>query len=181
MDRESLAVWSLSYADLEFINGYRHAMRIGLAAQLTHFRQFGYFPAQLKDVPSAALGYLAEQLGESGTHVSDYDIGSGTARRHQLAILRFLGFRRANDRDRAKLHEALSADGSVLSQSSESLVQFGYEWALGQSVFIPSRKIMERLVRSAQRTFQARLARSCEIGQISEYIMNKGCILRGSP
>ena len=154
MDRESLAVWSLSYADLEFINGYRHAMRIGLAAQLTHFRQFGYFPAQLKDVPSATLGYLAEQLGESGTHVSDYDIGSGTARRHQLAILRFLGFRRANDRDRAKLREALSADGSVLSQSSESLVQFGYEWALGQSVFITSRKIMERLVRSAQRTFQ---------------------------
>ena len=28
---------------------------------------------------------------------------------------------------------------------------------------------------------KARLARSCEIGQISEHAMNEGCILRGSP
>ena len=28
---------------------------------------------------------------------------------------------------------------------------------------------------------QARLARSCEIGQILEYIVNEGCVLKGSP
>lgn len=107
MEREFLAVWSLSYADLEFINSYRHAMRIGLAAQLAHFRRFGYFPKRLKDLPSESLDYLAEQLGEDIAHVSNYDIGSDTARRHRLEILRFLDIRRANDRDRATLCGAL--------------------------------------------------------------------------
>ncbi|RLK07292.1 Tn3 family transposase [Ruegeria conchae] len=157
MEREFLAVWSLSYADLEFINSYRHAMRIGLAAQLAHFRRFGYFPKRLKDLPSESLDYLAEQLGEDVAHVSNYDIGSDTARRHRLEILRFLGIRRANDRDRAKLREALASQVSTLGPSTEDLVQFGYQWALGQSVFIPSRKIMERLVRSAQYSFQEEL------------------------
>lgn len=157
MEREFLVIWSLSYADLEFVNGYRHAMRIGLAAQLAHFRHFGYFPAQLNDIPSAAMDYLAEQLGEDVTHVPNYDIASDTARRHRLEILRFLGVSRANDRDRAKLREALASQVSVLGTSTEDLVQFGYEWALDQSVFIPSRKIMERLVRSAQHSSQAGL------------------------
>ena len=35
--------------------------------------------------------------------------------------------------------------------------------------------------RRALEYFKARLARSCEIGHISEHIMNEGCILRGSP
>ena len=157
MEREILAVWSLSYADLEFVNSYRHAMRIGLAAQLAHFRRFGYFPERLKDLPSESLDYLAEQLGEDVTHVSNYHIGSDTARRHRLEILRFLDIRRANDRDRARLRAALASQVSTSGPSIEDLVQFGYQWVLGQSVFIPSRKIMERLVRSAQHTFQAEL------------------------
>ena len=157
MEREFLAVWSLSYADLEFVNGYRHAMRIGLAAQLAHFRRFGYFPERLKNLPSESLDYLAEQLGEDVTHVSNYDFGSDTARRHRLELLRFLDVRRANDRDRARLRAALTSQVSTSGPATEGLVQFGYEWALGQSVFIPSRKIMERLVRSAQYRFQQEL------------------------
>ncbi|MCG7522015.1 DUF4158 domain-containing protein [Ruegeria sp. Ofav3-42] len=159
MEREFLAVWSLSYADLDLVNGYRHAMRIGLAAQLAHFRHFGYFPVQLKDVPPSALDYLAQQLGEDLAHVPNYDIASDTARRHRLEILRFLGVSRANDRHRAKLREALASQVSTLGPSTEDLIQCGYEWALGQSVFIPSRKIMERLVRSAQHSFQEGLCR----------------------
>lgn len=162
MEREFLAVWSLSYTDLEFVNGYRHVMRIGLAVQLAHFRHFGYFPQHLKDVPSAALDYLAEQLGEDIAHVSQYDVSNDTARRHRLDILRFLGFRRANDRDRAELREALALQVSVSGSSTEDLIQIGYEWALGQSLFIPSRKIMERLASSAQHVFQEDLlARVC--------------------
>ena len=46
--------------------------------------------------------------------------------------LRFLGIRRANDRDRAKLREALASQVSTLGPSTEDLVQFGYQWARAQ-------------------------------------------------
>ena len=44
MDREELNVLSLSYGELDFVQGYRRAMRAGVALQLVHFRSCGYFP-----------------------------------------------------------------------------------------------------------------------------------------
>ncbi len=49
MDREELRVWSLSFGELDFVQGYRRVMRAGLALQLVHFRIHGYFPDALKE------------------------------------------------------------------------------------------------------------------------------------
>ena len=87
LDQEFLAAWSMSFSDLEFVHGYRHAMRIGITAQLLHFRSHGYFLTSLDDVPSDALEYVADQIGESIVSTPTYDNSSDTARRHRLAIL----------------------------------------------------------------------------------------------
>ncbi|SMX37127.1 hypothetical protein OCA8868_01287 [Octadecabacter ascidiaceicola] len=58
MDREELNVWSLSYGELDFVQGYRHAMRTGLALQLVHFRSRGYFPGTLMKLQTTRFSML---------------------------------------------------------------------------------------------------------------------------
>jgi len=65
LDQNFLAARSLSFSDLEFVHGYRHAMRVGLAAQLLHFRSRGFFLTSLDEMPANAMEYLADQVGES--------------------------------------------------------------------------------------------------------------------
>ncbi|WP_373636629.1 Tn3 family transposase [Yoonia sp. BS5-3] len=151
MDRDALNVWSLSFGELDFIQGYRHAMRAGLALQLVHFRSYGYFPEAVEDITDDRIQYIEEQLG---TRVHLYDLQSDAARRHRLDILRYLRFRRANDRDRAELHSVLVEESDRSGPAIDPLVEFGFNWALQNGISVPSRKIMERATRSALHAFQ---------------------------
>lgn len=151
MEREELKVWSLSFGELEFVQGYRRAMRAGLALQLVHFRNHGFFPEALEKISGERIRYVEEQLG-SNVHL--YDLKSDAARRHRLDILRHLGFRRANERDRAELHAVLVEESARSGPIIEPLIDFGFRWALQNATFLPSRKIMERSVRSALHAFQ---------------------------
>ena len=105
MDSDELKMWSLSFGELDFVQGYRRAMRAGLALQLVHFRSHGYFLGSLDEIAADCIHFVEEQLG-SNVHL--YDLQSDAARRHRHDILRHLGFRRANERDRAKLHSVLA-------------------------------------------------------------------------
>ena len=154
LEQNFLAAWSLSFSELEFVSGYRHAMRIGIAVQMLHFRSHGYFPTSLDEVPSDASEYVADQVGEDLVSAPKYDSSKDTSRRHRLDILRFLGIRRATDRDRAALRTELKSCAPRLGASPENMIAQGYQWALQNAVFVPSRKIMERLVRSARHAFQ---------------------------
>ena len=151
MESEELKVWSLSFGELDFVQGYRRAMRAGVALQLVHFRTYGYFPRVIEDIADDRIQYVEEQLG-SNVHL--YDLKSDAARRHRLDILRHLGFRRANERDRAKLHSVLVQKASATGPAIEPLIDFGFRWALQKRIFVPSPKIMERSVRSALHAFQ---------------------------
>jgi len=93
MESEELKVWSLSFGELDFAQGYRRAMRAGLALQLVHSRTYRYFPRALEDIADDRILYVEEQLG-SNVHL--YDPQSDAARRHRLDVLRHLGFRWAN-------------------------------------------------------------------------------------
>ena len=122
MDSEELKVWSLSFGELDFVQGYRHAMRAGLALQLVHFRSHGYFPGAFKEIADDRIQYVEEQLG---TNVHLYDLQSDAARRHRLDILRHLGFRRANERDRAELHSELVVGSARSGPTIEPRSGFG--------------------------------------------------------
>ncbi|MES0864796.1 Tn3 family transposase, partial [Ruegeria sp. SCPT10] len=166
MESEKLKVWSLSFGELDFVQGYRRAMRAGLALQLVYFRSHGYFPGALKEIADDRIQYVEEQLG---TNIHLYDLQSDAARRHRLDVLRHLGFRRANERDRAKLHSVLAQESSTAGPAIEPLIDFGFRWALQKAIFVPSRKIMERLVRSALHAFQETFLTEIS-GQVSQKI-----------
>ena len=61
---ESLArEWSLSFADIDFVNAKPAGSRLGLAVQLKFFAAFGYFATAAAEVPGESVSYLADQLG----------------------------------------------------------------------------------------------------------------------
>nr|WP_254695799.1 hypothetical protein [Leisingera sp. NJS204] len=124
----------------------------GLGASAGSFSQLRYFPEALQEIASERIQYAEEQLD---AHVHLYDLQSDAARLHRLDILRHLGFRRAKERDRAKLHSVLVLESSRTGPAIEPPIDFGFRWASQNAIFEPSRKIMERSVRSALHALQA--------------------------
>lgn len=93
--------WSLTFDDLEFVNGYRKTMRIWVAIQLKFFCLYGYFPTDHSDIIIDCTAYLAGQMGCSVPDQSEYHFKARATRHHNQDVLRHLGFRRATDRDKA--------------------------------------------------------------------------------
>lgn len=151
MDRTFSRVWSLSYSDLKFVEGYRRASRVRVAAQLLYFRSHTQFPTGDEDLPPDAVSYVAEQLDESSLLDPSFGYSGKMARRHHQDIIDYLGFRRTTDQDRTALRATLLAGSHHQLVSLEVIVERGYDWARAQSVFIPSMKIMERIARSVLR------------------------------
>ena len=83
--------WSLSFADIDFINSKPAATRLGLASQLKFFSARGFFADDGTLIPNEAAEYLAEQIGVPADELSSYDFGGRTARRHCAEILQYLG------------------------------------------------------------------------------------------
>lgn len=95
--------WSLSFADIDFINSKPTATRLGLASQLKFFSARGFFADDGTLIPNDAVEYLAEQIDVRADELSSYDFGGRTARRHCAEILQYLGFGRMTRRDREAL------------------------------------------------------------------------------
>ena len=74
--------WSLSFADIDFVNSKPALTRLGLAAQLKFFASLGFFAIDPGSIPTDGLSYLAEQLGVEAGEIAGYDFSSRTARRH---------------------------------------------------------------------------------------------------
>ncbi|MBH2000008.1 DUF4158 domain-containing protein [Sphingobium sp. Z007] len=97
--------WSLSFADIDFVNSKPALTRLGLAAQLKFFASLGFFATDPGSIPTDGLSYLAEQLGVEAGEIAGYDFSSRTARRHCAEILIHLGYHRMKRGHRAQLTE----------------------------------------------------------------------------
>ena len=150
MERSFVEVWSLSFDDIGLIEGINRSGRVWFAFQLSFFRARARFPSRSGDVQADVLRYLAAQLGIAAPEARDFECGHVTARRHRAAILRYLDIRRAADRDRQALRNELAFVFRGSFGKIEDQVELGYRKSRAQGFFVPSDKIMERLVRGAR-------------------------------
>ncbi len=162
-DRAFLEIWSLSFSDFEFLETYHQGSRVWVGVQLLYFRDHGYFTKDMTELPCDAQTYVEDQLGLG--RAAPYSVSRNTVRRHQLEILRYLGFHRATQSDRQNLRDWLKNALGGRDASFEDWVIEGYSWSRQHSIFIPSDKIMGRIVRSARKAFRDALFQ-----QISEYL-----------
>jgi len=151
-DRAFLEIWSLSFSDFEFLGTYHQGSRVLVGIQLLYFRDHAYFSRNLADIPDDAQIYVGDQLGLDGA--TPCRVSRDTVRRHQLEILRHLGFQRATERNREALRDWLESALGGRDASFEDWAIEGYRWSRQHSIFVPSDKIMGRIVRSARKAFR---------------------------
>ena len=163
-------VWGLSYSDFEFLSRYGEQSQVMIACQLLYFRQCGKFPGDRSELDPDVVVYVADQIGTADD--SAYSFFGDTARRQRSAILDFLGIRRASQRHRGILQAWMAEHLGGRDMDLADWMEHGYGQALRMGVFIPSDKIMERLARSARRSFRedflARVAYRLSIGTVGK-------------
>ena len=153
LSSDFIGPWSLSFADIDFINSKPVAMRLGLAAQLKFFSARGFFADDGTLIPNDAAEYLAEQIGVRADELSAYDFSGRTARRHCAEILQYLGFRRMTRGDREALSCWIIGELCPSGQSVSAMLEAVFLWCRGRSIYGSSAMELERLVRSQRQQY----------------------------
>jgi len=153
MTEQSFAsVWGLSYSDLEFLRRFGARSQVMIGCQLLYLRRYGRFPGDRSELDPDVVDYVADQTGVDDD--PEFSFPSDTARRQRGFILDYLGLRRASQRDRTELQVWMVEHLGGCDLNLADWVARGYGQALRVGVFVPSDKIMERLVRAARREFR---------------------------
>ncbi|PLU17043.1 transposase, partial [Sinorhizobium medicae] len=145
--------WSLSFSDIEFVNGKQAPARLGLAVQLKFFAAHGFFLQDRASIPTDGVSWLAEQLGVECDAVNQYDFSGRTARRHCAEILQHLGFRRLKRPDREKLTLWIARELCPTGHSVSTMLEQVFLWCRDRCIYGPSHKELERLVRSQRQQY----------------------------
>src|SRR3546814_9429828 len=102
---------------------------------------------------SDLLSYLAEQLGVEAGEIAGYDFSSRTARRHCAEILIHPGYHRMKRVDRAQLTEWIAGELCPGGQSINAMLEHVFLWCRDRRIYGPSRKELERVVRSQRQDY----------------------------
>lgn len=145
--------WALSFSEITFVETSPRATRLGLAAQLKFFQNKGYLPSTWEGIGVEARDWLAEQLGIVASSVLEYRLGSRTGRRHGAEIKRHLGLRRFSEADRTALAAWIAEWLCPQGLSPTDMLEAALTRCREDGVWVASRKVIERLVRSERRLF----------------------------
>jgi TnpA family transposase len=149
-DEQELAEhWSLTSDEFELLTNRTERSRLGFAALLKFFQVEGRFPDVPKEIPTAALDYLAGQLGISPEVFSGYDLASRNAKRDRVQIRERLGFRQVTVDDARELTDWLRSEILPVDHQVEHLREAALDWCRGRRIEPPTPARMERIVRSA--------------------------------
>ncbi len=97
-DEEMVRDWTLNRRDCQMVNKYRKQYRLGIAIQLCAMRLYGRFLNQLSDLSSRVVSYLSSQLDLPPTLTVEVPEREATLLEHRNNILKYLGFRRFDDK-----------------------------------------------------------------------------------
>jgi TnpA family transposase len=148
-------VFTLSSDELRWLSSQAPHNQLGLAVLLKVFLFQGRFPRRALDVSDDVVMYLASQLDLSPDVFEKYAWKGRTARGHRQKIRDWLGFRATTVEDSQQLVNWLSTHPTLnQDQSLEVLVDILYEACWEQRLEPPTRKQLERIVRSAVANYE---------------------------
>lgn len=116
-----VADWTLGEEDRRLIANKTGVTRLGFAVLLRYFRLHGRFPGSSRQLPRAAVGYVAVQVQVSATAFREYSWTGRTAEYHRAQIRAALGFREATRADEDRLAGWLASEVAGTERSDERL------------------------------------------------------------
>jgi hypothetical protein len=117
------ADWSLSFGEMALIEAKAAKARLGFGVLLRFRRLRGRFPRDRSEIPTAALAYVAEQIGGSVKTFERYDLNGRSSRRHRIEILDFMGLKRLTQPDRNRAVAWMMDDLCPQGLSSDDMIE----------------------------------------------------------
>lgn len=151
---DDLLLWSLGFEDIGLLEDKPLSARLGFASQLAMCRATGRFPVREEEIPTAAIAYLAEQIGASVADIVGYGWQGRSGRRHRSEILNYLGFRRADKSDLAEASLWLIAEPCSLGLSAAETMDRLGSWFAVRRIVSPDAGILASLIAAARRKFE---------------------------
>ncbi len=149
--------WTLYDDDYTLLKGKTGQSRLALAVLLRHYQLYARFPKRIDEITSVVLEYLAFQVEASVTDLDDYACQNRTGSRHRREILTYLGIRPFDKqvaiRFRTWLIDSVFPEAPAPSHLDELIT----EWMLHNHLERPGDYRLERMVSSAERTFDGLL------------------------
>ncbi|MFC1759421.1 DUF4158 domain-containing protein [Planctomycetota bacterium] len=167
--------WSISHDEFELLKQRTGQNRIGFAALLKFFSVEGRFPTERREVPVAAIEYLAEQVGVEADAFASYTLTGRTCERDRAQIRSLLGFRPATVEDAAKLSEWLQSEVLPVDHKPDHIQEAAFRWLRENRLEPPAPSRFDRAINSALKAFEDDFFARCyaEIPVSSQVVMDQ--------
>jgi TnpA family transposase len=159
-DDELAEHWTLTPAELGLLANKAGATRLGFAVLLKAFTYEGRFPRSRQEIPGAVVVHVADQVGVPAELHLSYAWSGRAIKYHRAQIRAFLGVREATVQDGHELVRWLLEHLVPHDHRLEHLREAAYRWCRSSRLEPPTPDRLERLIRSALRTFEERLCRT---------------------
>ncbi|WP_405985697.1 Tn3 family transposase [Streptomyces sp. NBC_00872] len=155
-----IEVWTLLEDDMKRVRNKSGTTRLGFALLLKFFEVEARFPESAKEVPAAAVEYVAQQVKVPAEAWADYNWESKAIQRHRVEIRAASGFRANTEEDQERLAEWLAAELCPVELSRERLASAVVARCRNDHIEPPTPGQVGRLVGKAVTGFEARFCRS---------------------
>lgn len=156
-DEQLISTFTLSQKEREPLSGMVSHNQLGFAVLLKFFQSEGRFPRNPSEVPPLVVEYLAKQLSVSPQIYSDYQWDGRTINHHRERIRQRLGFRPYTASDWQPLMEWLCETVLPDHQDTEAVEEIVKNHLRAVRIEPPSPSQIQRLIHSAQNTYETRL------------------------
>ena len=151
---ELIEHWTLIPSELNLLTKKKATNRLGIALLLKYFQYEGRFPTSKAEIPSEAIGYVAQLLKVSPDRFDSYDWQGRTIKAHRAIVREFLGITEATVKDADNLTAWLSTQVLTYDLKPESLEIAAKERLRYLKIEPPTQERLQRIVRSAIRSFE---------------------------
>ncbi|MGI5341902.1 DUF4158 domain-containing protein [Streptomyces sp. CA-181903] len=155
-----IEVWTLLEDDMKRVRNKSGATRLGFALLLKFFEVEARFPESAKEMPTAAVEYVAQQVKVPAQAWASYDWQGDRIKRHRKEIREAYGFRANTEEDQERLAQWLAAELCPVELSRERLAAAVVARCRNDHIEPPAPKQVGRLVGRAVKDFEARFCRS---------------------
>ena len=175
---ELIEQWTLQPNEQELIEHKEGANRLGFALLLKSFQIDGRFPRQKHDLPVAAIAFVAEQVDGNIDLYPAYDWFGRTIKQHRADIRAFLGVRESTVRDAKAVAAWLVEHALPHDHQIEHLKVTAYARFRELQLEPPTPDRVERLVRSALRTYEQQFCIAIHAKLTPETLLQMNALLR---
>ncbi len=146
--------WTLVPPELELLGNKTGPTRLGFALLLKFFQSEARFPKDAHEIPETVINYVAKQVGAPPECYPRYEWHGRTIEYHRAQIRKLHNFREATVEDANALSQWLREQILPNERDYEHLKVAVYQRCRAVKIEPPTRERIDRLVRSATRTYE---------------------------